>query len=141
MYNFDESSRFRANFDFLPFKLLPCQKLILSIIIFSNLLLIGYVLGNIGVISLLICLCFYVSFINVNHLRNICIIIASYLFCVICDNVYSLLWDSFIYPINQLQANTTYYLIYLISFCIVIACRSEERRVGKECRSRWSPYH
>src|SRR6266496_4048442 len=21
------------------------------------------------------------------------------------------------------------------------ACRSEERRVGKECRSRWSPYH
>ena len=26
----------------------------------------------------------------------------------------------------------------------VVACdsyRSEERRVGKECRSRWSPYH
>ena len=26
----------------------------------------------------------------------------------------------------------------------VLACggkRSEERRVGKECRSRWSPYH
>ena len=23
----------------------------------------------------------------------------------------------------------------------VSACRSEERRVGKECRSRWSPYH
>src|SRR2546422_9879757 len=23
----------------------------------------------------------------------------------------------------------------------VIAIRSEERRVGKECRSRWSPYH
>ena len=22
-----------------------------------------------------------------------------------------------------------------------ITCRSEERRVGKECRSRWSPYH
>ena len=22
-----------------------------------------------------------------------------------------------------------------------IAKRSEERRVGKECRSRWSPYH
>src|SRR2546426_12296443 len=22
-----------------------------------------------------------------------------------------------------------------------IHCRSEERRVGKECRSRWSPYH
>src|SRR5688572_14258808 len=24
---------------------------------------------------------------------------------------------------------------------IPIAFRSEERRVGKECRSRWSPYH
>ena len=24
---------------------------------------------------------------------------------------------------------------------IDILCRSEERRVGKECRSRWSPYH
>ena len=23
----------------------------------------------------------------------------------------------------------------------VIGFRSEERRVGKECRSRWSPYH
>ena len=23
----------------------------------------------------------------------------------------------------------------------VTAMRSEERRVGKECRSRWSPYH
>ena len=24
---------------------------------------------------------------------------------------------------------------------ISFSCRSEERRVGKECRSRWSPYH
>ena len=23
----------------------------------------------------------------------------------------------------------------------IAAARSEERRVGKECRSRWSPYH
>ena len=23
----------------------------------------------------------------------------------------------------------------------LVKCRSEERRVGKECRSRWSPYH
>ena len=23
----------------------------------------------------------------------------------------------------------------------IAKCRSEERRVGKECRSRWSPYH
>ena len=25
--------------------------------------------------------------------------------------------------------------------CITCDHRSEERRVGKECRSRWSPYH
>ena len=24
---------------------------------------------------------------------------------------------------------------------VIIDFRSEERRVGKECRSRWSPYH
>ena len=26
-------------------------------------------------------------------------------------------------------------------FCTAETKRSEERRVGKECRSRWSPYH
>src|SRR3712207_8931183 len=33
-----------------------------------------------------------------------------------------------------------------LNYCWLVACkwiptRSEERRVGKECRSRWSPYH
>ena len=28
-------------------------------------------------------------------------------------------------------------LVYLMNDAV----RSEERRVGKECRSRWSPYH
>jgi len=32
-------------------------------------------------------------------------------------------------------------LIYPVSFYRNKAVRSEERRVGKECRSRWSPYH
>src|SRR5574344_2063160 len=31
-----------------------------------------------------------------------------------------------------------YYMCYMGE---VMMCRSEERRVGKECRSRWSPYH
>ena len=34
--------------------------------------------------------------------------------------------------------------IHYNSRCIIWMCRvvrSEERRVGKECRSRWSPYH
>ena len=34
-------------------------------------------------------------------------------------------------------------VILLLSLFLVvsISVRSEERRVGKECRSRWSPYH
>ena len=30
--------------------------------------------------------------------------------------------------------------VYVIE-CSAYVFRSEERRVGKECRSRWSPYH
>ena len=35
---------------------------------------------------------------------------------------------------------------YTVVYCLLKAddfttTRSEERRVGKECRSRWSPYH
>ena len=29
----------------------------------------------------------------------------------------------------------------IISASVIGGIRSEERRVGKECRSRWSPYH
>ena len=28
-----------------------------------------------------------------------------------------------------------------VGLVVGITARSEERRVGKECRSRWSPYH
>ena len=31
--------------------------------------------------------------------------------------------------------------IHLASVTPIVDKRSEERRVGKECRSRWSPYH
>ena len=31
--------------------------------------------------------------------------------------------------------------ISLVQYRTQIIIRSEERRVGKECRSRWSPYH
>ena len=33
------------------------------------------------------------------------------------------------------------YSIFWTLFAIMLVLRSEERRVGKECRSRWSPYH
>ena len=35
----------------------------------------------------------------------------------------------------------TAYEVKSASSNIEDAARSEERRVGKECRSRWSPYH
>ena len=38
----------------------------------------------------------------------------------------SLTWN----PFNYFENGQSYIMI-----------RSEERRVGKECRSRWSPYH
>ena len=31
--------------------------------------------------------------------------------------------------------------VYAQQYLPAVAERSEERRVGKECRSRWSPYH
>ena len=33
-------------------------------------------------------------------------------------------------------------LVVLVTIVMLVGTlRSEERRVGKECRSRWSPYH
>ena len=32
-------------------------------------------------------------------------------------------------------------LSYIVAPTVSNIARSEERRVGKECRSRWSPYH
>src|SRR5256885_16604114 len=37
---------------------------------------------------------------------------------------------------TALTPRSAYYLV-----CPEVISRSEERRVGKECRSRWSPYH
>ena len=47
--------------------------------------------------------------------------------------------------VNPLQPGNTSLLLWLIMGYLVVTAvlvlRSEERRVGKECRSRWSPYH
>ena len=40
--------------------------------------------------------------------------------------------------ILETSGNPTIYIPFFMKLTI---CRSEERRVGKECRSRWSPYH
>ena len=46
----------------------------------------------------------------------------------------------------ELEDNTYYFKCIMYPYDDMVLCqyrdiRSEERRVGKECRSRWSPYH
>src|SRR5256885_8595410 len=43
-------------------------------------------------------------------------------------------------PIIAVTLITVYHSYVPIAWYMIIM-RSEERRVGKECRSRWSPYH
>ena len=58
-------------------------------------------------------------------------------------------WSSFVFA-NKILSNSISkkmredYTVQLISTDKIVEknnIRSEERRVGKECRSRWSPYH
>lgn len=107
---------------FLPFKLKFRQKVFLFILLLVNMLLMGFVLGNAGVVMLILCVCTYICLLDSNRLINICFFIATYLFCVLLDNLYSLLWDTFIYPIASLQSHMTYYIIYIISYIVLLAC-------------------
>src|SRR2546421_5797689 len=47
---------------------------------------------------------------------------------------------------NQFEARGEFLVVQIeltrrLPYEVVLEARSEERRVGKECRSRWSPYH
>ena len=44
---------------------------------------------------------------------------------------------------NLVKRMSAIALSTLMAGTMMVGCgsRSEERRVGKECRSRWSPYH
>src|SRR5258708_39677051 len=46
-------------------------------------------------------------------------------------------------PLVMMEANArdSYWPVSLAHALPSLIWRSEERRVGKECRSRWSPYH
>ena len=59
--------------------------------------------------------------------------------------LYACVLASMIAPLAWMKAVATLFfnLLPLITALIaaVVLKRSEERRVGKECRSRWSPYH
>ena len=53
--------------------------------------------------------------------------------------------DSLLDYFNEKEINDNFYIASYYEknekFFIYESKRSEERRVGKECRSRWSPYH
>src|SRR2546429_2638971 len=42
---------------------------------------------------------------------------------------------------NFINTIINFLIVAFAIFLLVRTVRSEERRVGKECRSRWSPYH
>ena len=48
-------------------------------------------------------------------------------------------------PLNALGVGAGWAIVGVVVLMIfrgqLLTPRSEERRVGKECRSRWSPYH
>ena len=48
--------------------------------------------------------------------------------------------DTYVPPHRHLSADKAETLMVLKG-ALGLLVRSEERRVGKECRSRWSPYH
>ena len=47
-------------------------------------------------------------------------------------------YSAAIEEMNKAASESNSYAEY---FFLLVTTRSEERRVGKECRSRWSPYH
>lgn len=106
---------------FLPFKLKPKEKVLLFFLLFVNIMLMGYQLGNIGVILLIVSSCIYIALINKNRLLNICIFIATYLFCVLIENIFSLLWDTFVFPLSSIQDSYLYYSLYILLYILILA--------------------
>ena len=43
--------------------------------------------------------------------------------------------------VNELSEKLKVSVVTIRKDLTLLLLRSEERRVGKECRSRWSPYH
>ena len=46
-----------------------------------------------------------------------------------------------VYALGTATGTVIWMVLALTGVSALLTVRSEERRVGKECRSRWSPYH
>ena len=49
--------------------------------------------------------------------------------------------DIEIIDVKERTSLSEYFVVASCQSTVQVRARSEERRVGKECRSRWSPYH
>ena len=76
-------------------------------------------------------------------MKAICTKLACFLLVLLVSGV--AMAESITSPNGQLQLNFSVNAqgepVYELSYKGKPVIRSEERRVGKECRSRWSPYH
>ena len=59
--------------------------------------------------------------------------------CAVVDQTKDL--DFLALEVSSFQLETIQFFRPVVAVLLNITPRSEERRVGKECRSRWSPYH
>lgn len=106
---------------FLPFRLSFRQKSVLSIILLIDILFIGFILGSIGILLLIASVCTYIALLSPNRLINICIIIATYLFCVVCDHIFRYFGTDLSFPL-QSYSPTSYTILatyfYISFYCL-----------------------
>ena len=109
---------------FLPFKMKATEKGMLFLILFINIVLMAYVWGNIGVILLLITTSLYISFIHPQRLKNICILIAAYMFGVIYDNAISIFCTFLGVPVYSMEKTSSSLIIYYFikTFLFFLIC-------------------
>lgn len=105
---------------FLPFRLTVRQTLGFFLLLLGNILLIRMLLGNSGAIVLLCTSSLYIAFLHKNRLLNICVFVATYLFCALLDNVFLTVIGSFTSAVDFLD-RPLYTLAYISLYVILLA--------------------
>lgn len=122
---------------FLPCRLSKKEKGILFLIFLGSILLIQWKLGNIGVVVLILLGGLYIAWIDENRFLNVSTFIGTYLFCVVCDYLLTLVWEPvsrrIFGSIGTYGASLLYVLLYLLilaAICPVLS-RLLHRLMGK----------
>ncbi len=103
----------------LPFKFSKKKQLILFMLIFCNLCITFFFIGNLGILLLLIVEGIYLAFITTNRIQSIIVMILSYLFNVLWNNIVTVLIWIFLHIDVAMLQNNPYYYLALILFTIV----------------------